>query len=220
MIPMVQPGSESTMLGQWRVVIKQAEEAGRAGRLDEALALLGREDVAEYRQAIQLRGRLVLDLVERSLRRAAASDMDGAAFDLQLAELHGAAPDVLATARHKVADHVAEDLRVDFEAGDAGRVVEQASRWAAQRVAGPSLRRLSEAAESWLRARGELRRGEFTKAREELERAERLAGEEVTGALAPLRREVEQRQEQSAPQGRAALRAAFRGKVERDPGGG
>ena len=197
--PMVQSGSESTMLGQWRVVIKQAEEAGRAGRLDEALALLGREDVAEYRQAVQLRGRLTLDLVEHTLRRAAADDVEGAVSDLNLAEAHGAAPDVMATARHKVADRVAEELRLDFEAGDPGRVIEQAARWAGHRLAGPSLRRLSEAAESWARANGELRRGEFSRAREELERAERLTGEAGTAALGSLRREVEERQERASP---------------------
>jgi len=30
------------MLGQWRIVLRQAEEAARAGRFDEALALANR----------------------------------------------------------------------------------------------------------------------------------------------------------------------------------
>ena len=33
---MVNPGGESTMLGHWRIVLRQAEEAARAGRYDEA----------------------------------------------------------------------------------------------------------------------------------------------------------------------------------------
>ena len=34
----VNQGGNSTMLGHWRVILKQAEESARAGRLDEALA--------------------------------------------------------------------------------------------------------------------------------------------------------------------------------------
>ena len=34
---MVNPGGESTMLGHWRIVLRQAEEAARAGRYQEAL---------------------------------------------------------------------------------------------------------------------------------------------------------------------------------------
>ena len=36
---MVNPGGESTMLGQWRIVLRQAEEAARLGRFEEAYAL-------------------------------------------------------------------------------------------------------------------------------------------------------------------------------------
>jgi len=41
-------------------------------------------DVAEFRQAIQLRGRLTTELVDRAMRRADAHDLEGAAADLEL----------------------------------------------------------------------------------------------------------------------------------------
>ena len=63
---MVNPGGKSTMLGHWRIVLRQAEEAARAGRFDEALALASRPDVADHHHAVQLRGRLALDLVARA----------------------------------------------------------------------------------------------------------------------------------------------------------
>ena len=50
------------MLGQWRVVLRQAEESARAGRFDEALALANRPNVADHRQALVLRHRLARDL--------------------------------------------------------------------------------------------------------------------------------------------------------------
>src|SRR3954452_19839313 len=124
-IPMVNPGSKHTMLGQWRIVIKQAEDAAKAGRFDEALALVSRPDVADHRQAIGLRDRLAQDLVGRGARRAEADDTAGAMADLDLAETHGAAPDLLATARMKVAERVADDIKADLDAGDPFKVAEQ-----------------------------------------------------------------------------------------------
>ena len=89
---MVNPGGESTMLGQWRIVLRQAEEAARAGRYEEAFALASRADVADHNQSVQFRGRLGLDLLARANRRAAADDQAGAIEDLYLAERIGAPP--------------------------------------------------------------------------------------------------------------------------------
>ena len=66
---MVNPGGKSIMLGHWRIVLRQAEEAARAGRYDEALALASRPDVADHHHAVQLRGRLAHELVARAARR-------------------------------------------------------------------------------------------------------------------------------------------------------
>ena len=66
---MVNPGGESTMLGHWRIVLRQAEEAARAGRFEEAYALATRPDVADHHHAVQFRSRLALDLIARATRR-------------------------------------------------------------------------------------------------------------------------------------------------------
>ena len=55
---MANPGGKSTMLGHWRMVLRQAEEAARAGRYDEALALASRPDVADHHHAVRLRAKL------------------------------------------------------------------------------------------------------------------------------------------------------------------
>src|SRR5207248_10953171 len=99
---MVQPGGESTMLGQWRIILRRAEEAARAGRYNEALALASRPDVADHHHLVQLRGRLALDLIARAGRRGEADDLAGVVEDLGLAERLGAAPDALAAARMKL----------------------------------------------------------------------------------------------------------------------
>ncbi|CAN5646898.1 hypothetical protein BH23PLA1_BH23PLA1_10740 [soil metagenome] len=195
----VNRGDNLTMLGQWRVVLKQAEESAKAGRLDDALALASRNDVADHRQAVQLRGRLVRDLVARAGRRAEADDLAGAIDDLDLAERHDAPPDVLASARLALADRVAEDLRVDLEAGEPLRVLQRAEHLAKHKVSGPALRRLREAAEAWQSALSESRRGEFGHAADQFDRADRLAGESARPALASARRDLEARQQAAHP---------------------
>src|SRR4051794_36400488 len=137
---MVNPGGKSTMLGHWHIVLRQAEESARAGRFDEAIGLASRPDVADHRQIVQLRGKLALELVERAIRRAGADDLDGAIDDLRLAERAGVAPDVLATARMRLADLVAEEVRADLDAGEAARVLERVDQLAKHKVGGPALR--------------------------------------------------------------------------------
>lgn len=196
---MVNTGDESTMLGQWRIVLRQAEESAKAGRLDEALSLAGRPDVAEYRQAVALRGRLVLELIARARRRAEADDVLGGVADLDLAERHGAAPDVLAAARLRLADLLADEVRSSLVAGDPARVLERTDALARHHISGPSLRRAREAAEAWQKALDELRRGEFGLAREGLDRAERLAGDKAGDAMTACRREIDAKQKASTP---------------------
>ncbi len=196
---MVQPGGESTMLGQWRIVLRQAEESARAGRLDEALALASRPDVADHRQAIGLRARSTLELIGRAGRRADADDIEGAIADLALAERYGVSPDTLAAARLKLADSVTGEVRETLDVGDPGRVLERIDGLARQHISGPGLRRAREVAESWQKALDEMRRGEFGLAGTELDRAERLAGDSAGAALAAARRDLDSRQQTSIP---------------------
>ncbi|WP_044149427.1 hypothetical protein, partial [Singulisphaera acidiphila] len=103
---MANPGGKSTMLGHWRMVLRQAEEAARAGRYDEALVLASRPDVVDHHHAVRLRTKLALDLIARASRRGESDDVAGAIEDLDLAERQGAAPDTLAAARLSLADKV------------------------------------------------------------------------------------------------------------------
>jgi FHA domain len=196
---MVNLDGKPTMLGHWRIVLRQAEELARAGRYTEALALVNRPDVAEHRQAVQLRDRLVLDLIARATRRGHSDDLAGAMDDLDLSEELGAAPDALAAARLSLADRVADEVRAHLEAGDPARVVEQVEALARRKVSGPALRRSREAAEAWQTALDEGRRGEFGRALEQLDRAERLAGGTAQAALDLARRELDARQKEAHP---------------------
>ena len=201
------------MLGHWRVVLKQAEEAARAGRLDEALALASLEGVADHQQASTSRAKWTSRLVERASRRASADDVAGALDDLELAERHGAAPEVLAEARLKLSERVARDLVVELEAGEVGKVRERVDKLAARKLTGPTLRRAGELSTAWRSALDEARQGEFGRAREHFARAERLASAWPAGAagvgrrLSEARREVESQAAELAPKAEAMYAA-------------
>jgi hypothetical protein len=213
---MVNPGGESTMLGHWRIVLRQAEEAARVGRYEEAFALTNRPDVADHHHAVQLRTRLALDLIARATRRGAADDLVGAIEDLNLAERSGAPPDSLAAARLNLADRVAEEVRVDLDAGDPIRALERIEDLARHKIGGPALRRIREIADAWQTAVAEGRRGEFGRAQEQFDRAERLAGGAgaiiAQQAVAAAKVDLENRQKGAAPKIEALYTALSDGK--------
>lgn len=209
---MVKPGGNRTMLGHWRMVLRQAEEAARAGRYDEAVALVSRPDVADHHNALHLRSRLAQELVARAARRGGADDVSGAIDDLNLAERIGAAPDALAAARLSLADLVAGEVRADLDAGEPARVAERIEKLAKHKVSGPSLRRTREIAEAWQGALDEARRGEFGRAQDQLDRAERLAAGNAPEALAATRRDLEARQKAAAPKVEALYQVLGSGK--------
>ena len=213
---MVNPGGESTMLGHWRIVLRQAEEAARAGRFEEAYALASRPDVTDHHHAVQFRSRLALDLIARATRRGAVDDLAGAIEDLDLAERIGAPPDSLAAARLNLADRVADEVRVDLDAGEPVRALERIEELARHKIGGPSLRRTREIAEAWQSALAEGRRGEFGRAHEQLDRAERLAAGAgaiaAQQAVALAKTELENRQKGAAPKVEALYTALSEGK--------
>jgi hypothetical protein len=213
---MVNPGGESTMLGHWRIVIRQAEEAARVGRFEEAYALASRPDVADHHHAVQFRNRLALDLIARATRRGTVDDLSGAIEDLNLAERMAAPPDSLAAARLNLADRVADEVRSSLDAGEPARALERIEGLTRHRISGPALRRTREIAEAWQAGLAEGLRGEFGRAHEQLDRAERLA----TGAgaiaaqqaIAAAKNELENRQKGVAPKVEALYTALSEGK--------
>ncbi len=209
---MANPGGKSTMLGHWRIVLRQAEEAARAGRHDEAFALASRPDVADHHHAVRLRGKWARELVARAARRGSANDLNGAIDDLDLAERLGAAPDALASARLSLADRFAGEVRADLDAGEPARVIERIEHLARHKVCDPALRRIREVAEAWQAARDEARRGEFGRAHDQLDRADRLAAGAAQTALAAARRDLEARRKAATPKVEALYTALASGR--------
>lgn len=210
-IPMVNPGGESTMLGHWRIVLRRAEEAARSGRFEEAAALANQPGVADHYQLVQFRNRLGPDLISRADRRAEADDLRGAIDDLTTAERLGAPPDQLAEARLSLADRFAPEVRKDLERGEPARALTLLDELSRRKIGGPALRDFRDLAEAWRDAAAESLRGEFGRARELLDRADRLAVGAVRKAVAADRADLEARQKSAAPKVEALYAALSAG---------
>ena len=174
--------------------------------------------MADHHHVVQFRSRLALDLIGRATRRGVVDDLSGAASkrDLDLAERIGRTlPDSLAAARLNLADRVAEEVRVDLDAGDPGRVpLERIEDLSRHKISGPALRRSREIAEAWqVGDRGRAAWRVWPGPQEQLDRAERLAGgaerPRAQQAVAAVKIELEESPEGSRSQGRETLYAAL-----------
>ena len=161
---MVNPGGESTMLGQWRIVLRQAEEAARLGRYEEAYALATRPGVADHHHAVQFRSRLALDLIARATRRGGVDDLAGADRRPGSGRADRGTARLAGRGSVNLADRVADEVRADLDAGEPARVLERVEELARHKIGGPALRRAREIAEAWQNGLAEGRRGEFGRA--------------------------------------------------------
>ena len=180
------------MLGFGWLTLKQADEALKNGRLEEAQSLLTQPQ-AEGRKGVAERlAKLARAYVERSERQQRNNDLDAAWRDLILAEqlLSGdTSPERL---RQTLIGLGLADVRTLLQAGDPKRADEAITRLRDKAVRAADLQVLEEAARDWLNARDLVEKAEFTRALEALDRATRLIGADCP-ALANYRAEVDQK---------------------------
>ncbi len=164
------------MLGQWRLTLRQAEEAIRSERLEEALELANRPEVAEHRKALQLRDQIAIRLAERARDQMRYGQSQAAWQDLRRAELAGAPPGKLAQVRGELTERGVAELRSYLDAGNPGQAVTLAETLKLRGADTVELRALREAALSWQRAECAVSVGEFAQALECIETARRQLG--------------------------------------------
>ena len=99
------------MFAQWRLTLRQAEEAVRAERLEEAMELARRPEVADHCQAGLLRNRIALQLVERAREHVRQGHSQAAWHDLRQAELAGAPSPKVAQVRCELTERGAAEVR-------------------------------------------------------------------------------------------------------------
>jgi len=194
------------MFKSWRLQLREAEEALRAGRLDEAVALVREGDLHRCLPGKKLSVAVAEQLARRAGQRLRQGEPKAGWQDLDAACLLGSQAESVLAARREIVERMivaAEDRLAVGEAAEAIRQLESLEQHAG---ASDATRGLLEVARRIESARNLRSRGKFSEAAVQLERAATMRPD-----LAFVRdqRELCQRQAQEAESLAARLHAAL-----------
>jgi hypothetical protein len=164
------------MLGFGWLTLRQAQEALKNGRLEEAQRLLSQPSIAGHRRTGALLVQLTRSYAERGERQLRLDDVEGAWRDLLAAEGLGTAEKGCDRLRQALTGLGMAEVRALLQAGETGRAEEAVARLRQRGARSAELQVLEEALRGWLAARALADRGELGPAAEAAERARRLLG--------------------------------------------
>ncbi len=162
------------MIGFGWLALRQAQEALKTGRLDEAQRLLSQPVVQGQKKSWELQQQLARAYAERGERALRQDDPVAAWNDLLHAERTGITEQAAVRLRQALTRLGVAKVRALLEAGEPVRAVEAVAQLKDGAVRLSELEPLEEAAKDWVLARDLADRGEFAQALQTLERARRL----------------------------------------------
>jgi len=164
----------ANMLGFGWLTLRQAQEALKGGRLDDAQRLLGGPCLQGHKRTWEILQQLARAFAERAEKSLRQDDVTAAWADLLKAEQTGAADSVAAHLRQALTRLGLAEIRALFEVGEPVRAVEAIAQLRDKAARATELEPLEEAAKTWVQARELADRGEFPQALEYLDRVKRL----------------------------------------------
>lgn len=179
-------------LSPW-VTLRQAREALRTGRPDEAQRLLEPLVADGYRKAVKLMREVAKAYLARAERHLRADNAEGAWVDLRAVESLNTGELGATQLRQTLTKLGVATCRAAFEAGNPLRVIEFAARLADRSVRSPELGTLVEATQEWIDAAEQADRGEFLLAKETLGRAQARVDAILTAGLLRFSGELDAR---------------------------
>jgi tetratricopeptide (TPR) repeat protein len=172
------------MLGFAWLALRQAQEALKSGRLEEAHRILCQSAAQGHKKSFELLQQVVRGFVERGERHLRQDDPEGAWHDLLQAEQLDRDNRDADRLRQALVRLGLAEVRAMLQAGEPARAAEISGRLRERSVRQPELLLLEEAAKGWIQARDQAARGEFARAIELAERVRRL----LPGNAEPLNR--------------------------------
>lgn len=163
------------MFQPWRLKLRIADEAFRAGRLEEAGQLLRESDLCEYLPAKRLLAKVAHRMVERAGQRVNGGQSLAGWRDLESARSMGATPEAVSSLRQKFIARRMAEAETYLGAGEPAAAVSRLDELVRHGGAGREVRALKEAASKFLAAQKLCRRGQFAEAEENLAAAAALA---------------------------------------------
>jgi hypothetical protein len=186
------------MLGLGWLALRQAQEALKTGRLEEAQRLLGQPSVQGHKRSWELLQQLTRAFVERGERHLRGEDPAAAWSDVLRAEQLGVSDSGAVKLRQALTRRGLAEARSLLEAGEPGRAVEAVAQLRDRAVRLPELDPLEEAAKDWVLARDVADRGGFAQAAQAVERVGRLLGT-TPAALDRFRQNLRERGQAFTP---------------------
>jgi len=182
------------MLGFPWLALRQAQEALKNERLEEAHRILCQPCAQGHKGSWEILQQLARGFVERGERHLQHEDPTAAWNDLLLAEQVGAVDSVASRLRYALTRLGLAEVRTLLAAGETTRAGEVIVLLRNRAVRHPELERLDEVAKSWSQARDLANRGEFAQSLQEMERVRRLWSETPT-VVDQFCKDLEQRQQ-------------------------
>ncbi|HWG43789.1 MAG TPA: FHA domain-containing protein [Gemmataceae bacterium] len=161
------------MFGFAWLAIRQAREALKQGRLEEAHRLLTQPAIRDHRAIGDLLAQLTRGYVEHGERQLQLDDAEGAWRDLLQAEQLQTAEKGVDRLRQTLTRLGLAEVRAVLHTGETRRADEVIARLRERRVRSAELQVLEEATRDWLQARELAGHGEFALALEAVERVRR-----------------------------------------------
>lgn len=162
------------MLGLAWLAVRQAQEAIRNGRLEDAQRLLHQPAAQGHRKQSALLAHLAQAFAERGERLLRMDDPEGAWRDLLHAEQAQKANPMAERLRQALIRLTLAEVRALIQAGELQRAEQALVRYRGRGVASAEMEILDEAVKGWLLTREKADRGEFARALETIERVEKL----------------------------------------------
>jgi hypothetical protein len=162
------------MLGFAWLALRQAQEALKNGRLEEAQRLLCQPAAHGHKRSWELLQQVAQGFVARGEQHWQHENAAAAWNDLVAAEQMGAADSAAFRLRQKLTRLGLDEARALLEAGEPGRALEIISQLRHRSVQQPELCLLEEAAKNWTLAKEQAGRGEFAQALQSAARVRKL----------------------------------------------
>jgi len=134
------------MFRSWRVQLREAEDAVRGGRLDEAEQLICGGDLRQYRPGKQLAAEVAGKIAERGRRRILRGELSDGWRDVETSCSLAGRTEGLLTLRQEMIDHVLHMAEADIAAGEPAKAVSRLDSIGRRAAAPEAVRRLQETA--------------------------------------------------------------------------
>lgn len=162
------------MFQGWRIKIREAEEAYRAGRLDDAGRLLAQGDLRDFLPGRRLSEKVAHGIAERARSRLLDGDTSAGWRDLESARNLGGETEALLSVRQEMVELALDEVITSLKSGDCAGAIGRIEKLERRHVSGEAFRKLREVARRMESARNLAHRGRYAEAESQLDLAATL----------------------------------------------